>query len=336
MKIAIISINKSSYNLIQSIEKRYSFSFYEVKNSGKSLKEIYKEIKDIYDIIIFIANIGITVRAISSHLESKWKDPGIISIDTLGKYIVPIVGGHWGLANSVAKEIGMLIGATPIITTRSELLKITPFDLIARKNNLYIENPYTIKTIATRFSEDKNMKVFTDLPVRKVPLNITICNLKNIIYKDFGVIISERKFSFLKRDSFLFLRPKNIVVGIGYRRKESSKNLKNALNKALSLFDISPFSVDSVSTINIKKGDGIIDDLADTYAIRYIDKKELLWIDKVYPGSSWVRKVMGIGSVSFSTMLYGYKGVKIILESENIDGIMISIGKIRKVINFES
>ncbi len=332
MKIAVISICEKGYKFLEPIKREFPFSYYDVK--GKGIGKLYKELKDSYDIVIFIANVGIVVRTISPFLESKWKDPGILAMDTTGRYIIPIIGGHWGLANSIAKKIGELTEAIPIITTRSELLNLTPFDLIARKNNLYIENSKIVKVIATRLSKEKNIKVFTDLPTRKVPSDITILPLKDVKDEEFGVVISEKVLSFLKRDKFLFLRPKNIVIGVGYRKKESPERLRSAIDKALFLYGISSFSVKSLSTIDIKRGDGIAEALGNTYKIRYVKKEDLLWIDKVYPGSFWVRKSIGIGSVSFSTMIYGHKGVRVILESENIDGVMLSIGKTREVIDF--
>ncbi len=336
MRVSIIVLNEPNKGIAQIVADRYNAKIYVVKTSKERIGNIFFKIKNSSDIVIFITNVGIAVRAIAPYIESKWKDPGILVIDTEGKYVVSLLGGHWGLANKFTEDIAYLIGAHPVITTRSELLGRIPFDMVSRENNLVIENPHLTKYIASKFFEKRNIKLFSDLPIKFIPKNVSLSTLPEMIKKGWGVVISERNYSFLSRERFLLLRPKNISIGVGYRKFESPKRIKNAIDKALFILDVSPLSIASISTINHKAGDGILKEVGRMLdkSIRFIEKDDLLWIDKVFPGSSWVRESVGVGSVSLPSMIANYKGVKVLLESEKIDGIVISIGKIRKVIDF--
>ncbi len=336
MRLSIIALDNTTDFIIKEITNKYPATVYVLKDSGKKIKEVYREARKSSDIVIFVSNTAIAVRTIAPYLKSKWEDPGVLVIDCTGRYVISLIGGHWGLSNKMAKEIAFLIEAIPVITTKSELLGITPFDFVSRENNLKIENPDVIKYIASRFSREKTVNLYTDLPVKDLPENIKIYSLDRLFSSDWGVVISEKKLSCVSRKSFLFLRPMNILIGMGYRREEDPRRIIKAIEKALSLFDISPTSIKTISTIDIKEGDGRGEVVGRFFGvpIRYVHPEKLFFLDKIYSGSLWVRKSVGIGSVSLTTMIYGYKGVNILLRSENINGIVISIGRIRKVINF--
>ena len=70
---------------------------------------------------VLIMTTGIAVRYLKELLESKHKDPGVVVVDEAAQQAVSLVGGHEGGANRLTYQVSRLTGATPVITTASEV-----------------------------------------------------------------------------------------------------------------------------------------------------------------------------------------------------------------------
>ncbi|AXG94094.1 cobalamin biosynthesis protein CbiG [Clostridium botulinum] len=119
-----------------------------LERQGFNFKEIVKKSFEDYDAIIFISSTGIAVRAIAPFIQSKDKDPAVIVIDSTGKYVISLLSGHLGGANELAEKIARVLEAEPIITTATDNLNIKAPDIIAKENNLVIEDLKKEKDIA--------------------------------------------------------------------------------------------------------------------------------------------------------------------------------------------
>lgn len=73
------------------------------------------------DGIVFIGACGIAVRSIAPFIRDKRTDPAVVSIDETGRFAVPLLSGHLGGANALAKTAAEILGACPVITTATDL-----------------------------------------------------------------------------------------------------------------------------------------------------------------------------------------------------------------------
>lgn len=94
-----------------------------------------------YDQLIFFVSLGAVVRLIAPHLKSKDEDPGITVVDDAGQFVIPVLSGHVGGANACAEQVAALLGATPVLTTASDVGKTIPVDILGRELGWSVEAP---------------------------------------------------------------------------------------------------------------------------------------------------------------------------------------------------
>lgn len=89
----------------------------------KQISTLTAELFTKYQGLVYIAPIGLVVRAIAGKLKHKKVDPAIVAVDAGGRFAVSLLSAHEGGGNGLAFRIGNIIGAEPVITTTSEARK---------------------------------------------------------------------------------------------------------------------------------------------------------------------------------------------------------------------
>ncbi|MCR5745162.1 MAG: precorrin-4 C(11)-methyltransferase, partial [Bacteroidales bacterium] len=121
---AIILVSESSLSLAQRVAAEQRSVIY-TKNEitgctaigpyAPFLKDHWQE----FDAVVFIGALGICVRSIAPALKNKYHDPAVVCIDSTGKFVIPVVSGHVGGANDLARRLAALLGAEAVVTTQS-------------------------------------------------------------------------------------------------------------------------------------------------------------------------------------------------------------------------
>jgi len=84
-----------------------------------------------YEAFIFVGALGICVRSIAPYVQDKATDPAIVNLDDHGQFVQPVLSGHLGGANDLARRLARVLGAQAIITTASDLQDIWALDTLA-------------------------------------------------------------------------------------------------------------------------------------------------------------------------------------------------------------
>ncbi|MFA4828133.1 MAG: cobalamin biosynthesis protein [Thermodesulfovibrionales bacterium] len=225
--------------------------------------------------LIFIMATGIVVRAIALLIKNKKTDPAVVVLDEKGRFAVSLLSGHVGGANNIAKQIADFLGGEAVITTASDVNNMPSIDLWAKENNLVIEKWKTVPEISTRFLNRRVLRVYSDIDV-ELPeefqktnspesAGVVITNKQkvasNVIPVKTGIQEKRTKEldSCLRRNDKnqairkLYLRPKNLIIGIGCNSGTAADEIEDAVKGALSKNNLSFLSVQSIATID-KKG----------------------------------------------------------------------------------
>jgi len=222
--------------------------------------------------LVFIGAAGIAVRAIAPFVKDKKTDPAVLVIDEKGSFVIPILSGHIGGANELARKIALEIGAVPVITTASDVNNLTAIDEFAAKNNLAINDMNLAKDFAA-----KRLSVKTE-GANEIPHFTISVYIKNDI---------------------LSLIPKSIVLGIGCKKGKSAEELENFVKETLESYEIDYRSLESVNSVNQKKDENAIILLANSLKLPFVTfpAEELNKITQKVSHSDFVEKTLGTDNV---------------------------------------
>lgn len=109
--------------------------------------------------LIFIGACGIAIRAIAPSVKNKLVDSPVLVIDERGQFVIPILSGHVGGANALAKEIAGTLGAQAVITTATDLQHKFSIDMFAKKNHLMIQEKEGIAKISSKILAGEEVQI---------------------------------------------------------------------------------------------------------------------------------------------------------------------------------
>ena len=252
--------------------------------------------------IIFISSTGIAVRAIAPFLEGKDKDPGVVVVDLAGKYAINILSGHLGGGNELTINVAEILKVQPIITTATDNLGITAPDVLAKENDLIIEDLKKAKYIASLLVDGKTVGIKDDYTVGVKDDNKEIkigkgyeriqelrenCiwithNLKfnsddnlisnelknininrNIVSNEYKDCLNEQiESKELDYSKILKLIKKDLMLGIGCRRDTDYEKLYDFISNSLIKYNFDIRAVAAIVSVDVKKDETGIIELA--------------------------------------------------------------------------
>ncbi|WP_295430981.1 cobalamin biosynthesis central domain-containing protein [uncultured Thiodictyon sp.] len=86
-----------------------------------------------WEAIIATFSLGALVRLIAPHLRDKYRDPAVLVLDEAGRFVIPVLSGHLGGANALAGRVALVLGATAVLTTASDVQQTLAVDLLGRE-----------------------------------------------------------------------------------------------------------------------------------------------------------------------------------------------------------
>lgn len=100
-----------------------------------------------FDAHVFVGAAGIAVRKTAPLLRDKATDPAVVSCSESGSHLIPLLSGHLGGGNRLARRLARISGGEAVITTATDTRGITAFDEAAAREKARVLNPDAIKTL---------------------------------------------------------------------------------------------------------------------------------------------------------------------------------------------
>lgn len=339
--IAIICPSPKGKEIALRLEKNLGAKLY-IKEKSENSKDfnlsiITQKAMKASKGLIFISSTGIAVRAIAPFLEGKDKDPGVVAVDLSGKYAINILSGHLGGGNDLTVKIAEILGAQPIITTATDNLGIIAPDVLAKNNNLIIEDLKKAKYIASLLVDGKTVGVkddYKELQITKGYEEIKELQENSIWITHNLKFISTSKEEFgdevqveeLNYSKILKLIKKDLVLGIGCRRNTSYEKLYDFVMSSLIKYNLDIKAVAAIVSVEVKKDEEGIIKLAEKIncPFKTFTKEEIKTVEDKYEKSEFVFKTLGITGVCEPSV--DLAGAEVVISKVKKDGMTLAIG----------
>jgi len=262
-----------------------------------------------YTRFVFVMAAGIVVRTVAPLLKSKLEDPAVVVLDEQGRYAIPLLSGHLGGANELAREIAARVGAVPVITTASDVEGIPAVDDLARNNNGFLENLQDWKKIALALLEQKPVGLYStvgleaDFPpyVRRLDSPDDTGSPSDVKGMLQGMIyITEKILGAKPAVPHVILRPRNIIVGIGCKKGKTKQEITAAVEQVLHGLQVSPCSIAHLATVELKKDEpGLVETAAALgVPLKWVSAGEIKEVEEMFCCSEFVSTKVGAGAVA--------------------------------------
>ncbi|WP_018545823.1 precorrin-3B C(17)-methyltransferase [Streptomyces sp. LaPpAH-108] len=187
-------------------------------------------------LVCFLAT-GAVVRLVAPLLGDKAADPGVVCVDEGGRFAVSLLGGHAGGANELAREVGELLGAEPVVTTATDAVGVAGLDTLGL--------PYegAVAAVSRALLDGEPVALEAELAWPLPPLPVAEHGAYTVRLTDRAVEPGPRE---------VLLRPPSLVVGVGASRGAPVDEVLELIGSALAGAGLSVRSVAQLATVDAK------------------------------------------------------------------------------------
>lgn len=241
--------------------------------------------------LIFVGAVGIAVRAIAPYCRSKAADPAVVVVDEGGSFAVPLLSGHLGGANALARALAKACGAVPVITTATDVNGLFAVDLWAKAQNCAVLEPERIKHVSGALLAGQTVRCWSPWPVAgETPAGVEKADEPEAA--DFALTLTPQ-------GGALHLVPRIGVLGVGCRRGTTARQLEEAFAAFCAASGLSPAAVCAAASIDLKKDEPGLAAFckAHGWPITFYPADELRAVPGQFTPSAFVASVTGVDNV---------------------------------------
>ncbi len=265
--------------------------------------------------IVFIGACGIIVRAIGPHLKHKSQDPPVVVTDERGQFVISLLAGHLGGANELAKKIASFLGATPVITTASDVQGTLALDLWLQEKGAVLRDWGALKRLQSKLLEEGSLAVFLEAPL-DFPLPEPLKRVEMPSQAD--LVLTYRNLSY-PGPAFLL---KALCLGMGFH--DGERELYKKVTQALQREGLSPEAVRCIATLDKRAQNPAFSEMARRLSAEALsfEREKLCQISA--PSPSYAQKVLQIPGVAEPCALLAAEGGPLVLPKISFQGVTLA------------
>lgn len=330
IRTAIIAISEAGLPVAETIRRELGDSAIYIKGEAEGcepvssysgfMKAHFADFKS----IVFVGALGICVRSIADCIRNKYADPAVINVDSTGRFVIPVLSGHIGGGNELARIIAGITGGEAVVTTQSDNQDLWALDMLASRYGWKTSaTPAEMNRAIFRFvSKQKTALLLeckdkgTDELERTCPEHVDIYyQYEKIPPTGYELLISVSPRERTSAVPVLCFYPQVLHIGAGCKKDCSPAGVGSFVKDALRKNGLSPLAVKSVSTIELKKDEALIAELHKEFAgsgLAIYRAEELAGIEVPHP-SDKVYEVTGVYGVAESCAIHASEGGRLLI-----------------------
>lgn len=288
-----------------------SSSAYRLLSFDMPLRAALELLYPAYDAFIVVMAAGIAVRLFAPLLRGKGLDPAVVVMDEKGEYAVSLLSGHAKGANELAVMAAAVTGGRAVITTATDVQKTLAADLLAQRWGMACEPPGAVKAVNAALANGEKVVFFVEKPgwtVAECPENVVFYPLNDHLGPKTGwpmpsaaVFVTNRVFKppFPPGVACLFLRPKNLIAGVGCKAGVTAGEVAGAVVKVLEAAGLSPAGLKTLASVSAKRPEEGLWAAAKILGagMVFYSPQELLAGKDRFSQSNFVKEKVGVGAV---------------------------------------
>lgn len=323
-------------------------------------------------ILLYVGACGIAVRAIAPYVQSKQTDPAVLVADERGRFVISLLSGHLGEANSFAEIVAGLTGGQAVITTATDVNGLFAVDVFAKKNGLVLTDFKAAKEFTANLLKTKKGILVIPEPYRKwitvsgeVPEELTISGeeseagtnrtevqeahvnpgkescLPQLLLSPQAAVhgtdspLESEGTAPLLPPVRLQLIPPCLILGVGLKKGKTEQELLSFIRKVLQANGLLEKAIGRFASIDLKKDEMALWMAAETYGVplRFFTAEELMQVKGEFSKSAFVQAVTGADNVCERAVIAaGAEEILVPKTAEN--GLTLAIGVRKMMIRF--
>lgn len=281
------------------------------------------------DALIFVSAAGIALRAVAPHVTDKRSDPAVLCLDERARFVIPLLSGHIGGANRLARRLAEALGATHVITTATDVNGRFSVDAWAAERGLAICDMALAKRVSAAI-------LTRDVPFCADGVKPDLPLPDGLIWGDSGELgICVSVFDKKPFDDTLLLVPRALRVGIGCKKGATAEAIGALVDRVFAENKLRPEAVRKAATIDVKRDEpGLLDFCRRRgWPIEYLSAAQLNAVPGTFTESDFVREAVGVGNVCERAALSG--GGRLIAPKRAEGGVTVAVCEQEWGIDFE-
>ena len=280
------------------------------------------------DALVFCCAAGIAVRAIAPHVRDKRTDPAVVVLDETASYAIPLLGGHLGGANDLARLFAEALGAEAVLTTATDLARAFAVDVFAKRNGLFITDMALAKAVSAALLAGEAVGFRSDLPEEgALPAGLTRGEA------ELGIAVTAGRDAPFART--LFLVPRRYAAGVGCRRGKSAEELEAFVLGRLAETGVRPEELSGVASIDLKKDEPGLLALCERLGVPFetFSAERLREVPGEFTPSAFVLETTGVESVCERAAVAASGGALVVRKTAG-NGMTFALAKREEGIRF--
>ncbi len=241
--------------------------------------------------LIFVGAAGIAVRAVAPFVRDKASDPAVVAVDEGAHFAVPLLSGHLGGANDLARAVARTCGAVAAVTTATDVRDVFAVDAWARRQGCAVKDAAGIKAVSAALLAGRGIRLRSEFPIDgEPPAGVTLAEDRNA---DVTVGIHREKCG------GLHVVPRIVVLGVGCRAGIPQEALEAALRETLSASGIDEAAIRCAASIDKKAEEpGLLAFCAaHGWRLATYPAERLAEVRGDFTASDFVRRTVGVDNV---------------------------------------
>jgi precorrin-4 C11-methyltransferase len=292
-----------------------------------------------YDQLVFFLATGAVTRLIAPHLADKTTDPGVVAVDEAGQFVVAVLSGHKGGANALARTVAGSLGATPVITTASDVIGGLSLDMLEERFGWVAEPVERLKTAALALVNGEPVAIIQEvgsagswLDTLVLPAHVTcVRHVTQLPAQRFYSVvwITDRLVTDvhgLEAERILWYRPRSLVLGVGCERDIPEAALADGLATFLQQAYMAPASIAALASLDRKADEAAVLALAQRHDWQtyFYAATELAHVPGIARPSQVVERCVGTPGVAEPAALRAARAERLLIEKQVITSTLSS------------